>query len=701
LTAAQLAGDEALPEALPMTSQVEDVFLARVRRLSEDTRRFLLIAAADDYENLAVVTRAAEICGLPPEALDLAEHAGLVAVHGARLEFRHPLVRSAVYESAASQERRSAHRALADAFGEGEEHLDRRAWHLAASTLVPDETVVAALEEAARRARSRGAHVAAAKALERAAQLSATPDERGRRLVAAARAAGIAGAHEHAAAVARQALPLASDPAGRADLALVLADAEIQRGRPLDAVPSLMVAAHDVAAVDPRKALELLVYAMSAASEGGDLAAHQEAADIAASIASRELDDWSRFVVDFLAGCAAMVAGDAVRGAPLLDKAVSWALETDDPRVVFWASAGALWVGDDELTEALATRAASIARSRGAIGILTGSLGVLGSQRLLSQRFDEAELAAAEALDLARELGSENYGLLARTILASVAAVQGRDDEARRHAGAALDLASARGLKVRAAAARRALALVGLGRGLWADALTHLDALSELGPGESRTLVAVMTAPDRVEAAVRAGEPEKAGEALATFEAWALSSDASWAQARLASCRGLVADGEDAIEHFEDALRLADAQRPFDVARIHLLYGEHLRRERRRIDARMQLRAAIEGFERLAAEPWAARARTGLRATGETARKRDPSTINELTPQELQIARHVADGLSNKEIAALLFLSPRTIDSHLRNIFGKLDITSRIQLARIPMGRELDPAPEVGLETSR
>jgi DNA-binding CsgD family transcriptional regulator len=170
------------------------------------------------------------------------------------------------------------------------------------------------------------------------------------------------------------------------------------------------------------------------------------------------------------------------------------------------------------------------------------------------------------------------------------------------------------------------------------------------------------------------------------YEEWADVSGPAWVTPRLASCRALLAEGDDATEHFEEALRLADDARPFDLPRIHLLYGEHLRRERRRTDSRVQLRAALDGFERLQAEPWADRARTELRASGETARKRDPSTVDLLTPQELQIARFVAEGLSNKEVAAQLFLSPRTIDYHLRNVFVKLGIKSRTQLARLSLG---------------
>jgi DNA-binding CsgD family transcriptional regulator len=200
------------------------------------------------------------------------------------------------------------------------------------------------------------------------------------------------------------------------------------------------------------------------------------------------------------------------------------------------------------------------------------------------------------------------------------------------------------------------------------------------------------TTPERIEAAVRAGRLEEARDALPAVEEWGARVRLGWAQLQVATARALVSEGEEASRHFEAALRVrADAQ-PFDLARTQLLYGEHLRRERRRTDSRVQLRAALEGFERLGAEPWAERARTELRASGETARRRDPSTTAQLTPQELQIARFVARGLSNKEVAAQLFLSPRTIDSHLRNVFSKLSITSRTQLARLPLGDEMESA---------
>jgi DNA-binding CsgD family transcriptional regulator len=256
---------------------------------------------------------------------------------------------------------------------------------------------------------------------------------------------------------------------------------------------------------------------------------------------------------------------------------------------------------------------------------------------------------------------------------------------ARDHAEAVLNVSREHGLTLRAASAIRALALVDLGRGLWLEALERLNSLLSLQPTPAAALVTMMAVPDKIEAAVRAGRPEEARATLGEFEAWAIESDAAWVWPRLASCRGLLAEGAEATRHFEHGVtRLADA-RPFDRARIQLLYGEHLRRERRRADSRTQLRAALEAFERMQAAPWVARARGELRASGAVARKRNPSTLDQLTPQELQIARSVAEGLSNKEVAAQLYLSPRTIDFHLRNVFAKLEITSRTQLASLSL----------------
>src|SRR5262249_34070106 len=232
-----------------------------------------------------------------------------------------------------------------------------------------------------------------------------------------------------------------------------------------------------------------------------------------------------------------------------------------------------------------------------------------------------------------------------------------------------------------------------VGRGRWADALARLETLAfeKLGLG---SVLVWRTTPDRIEAAMPAGRPETARAALEAYERWAQHVPAAvgWAAPCLAWARALVAEGDAATEQFAEAVHLGRDTRPFDPAGTRLLYGEHLRRNRQRSDSRVQLRAALETFERLGAEPWAERARKELRASGESARRRDPSTSAQLTPQELQIARFVAEGLSNQEVAAHLFPSPRTIDAHLRNVFSKLSITSRTQLARLPLGDEAEPA---------
>src|SRR5262249_40771649 len=376
---------------------------------------------------------------------------------------------------------------------------------------------------------------------------------------------------------------------------------------------------------------------------------------------------------DLLTGLGATADGDPAAAAPRLERVLALGAVSEQPRLVVWAGSVAIWLGDERRAQALLERGAALSRTQGALGILVPALTGLGLRHYFAQQFDEAVAASAEAVELAREPKAENLAQLPVFVLAAVAAIRGDDAEAADQAGRSLEYTTAHGQALAAVRARWALALVDLGRGRWADALTHLEtiAAAELGFGE---MLVVQTRPDCIEAAVRAGELASARRALARYEAWAGRTSAPWAQPRLASCRALVAEGDEATGHFETAAERSADARPFDRARIHLLYGEHLRRERRRSDSRVQLRAAIEGFERLRAEPWAERARTELRASGETARKRDRSTSDQLTPQELQIARFVAEGLSNKEVAAQLFLSPRTIDAHLRSVFAKLGI---------------------------
>jgi ATP/maltotriose-dependent transcriptional regulator MalT len=692
LTPEQLAGQEPLPNALPLTGHVETIFLERVRRLPDQTQHLLLVAAADDSEDLRLVLDAARAGGADAESLDAAEREGLVSVHGTRLEFRHPLVRSAVYDGATSGQRRSAHAALAAVLDDSED-ADRRAWHLASSVVGPDEEIAQVVEEAAARAEARAGYGAAAKAFERAADLSSNGTARARRLVAAARAASTAGADDRAAALATKAQAHADSPEQRADIACALGLAALRRGNPMEVFGSLMDAARDVSAINPRRALEALLYAYSGASQAADVGAQAAAAKLVESIQLSPDDHEAIVVAGCLRGFAAEVQGDYAAAASLLEPARQWAPTANDSYSALMTSIAVLWFGDHAQYSMLLNRVISMARTRGEIGTLAEILSIRAAQLGYAQRFDEATLAAAEALEFAAEIGAENFRLLPLIVLAVVAAIRGDEEEAHRYSDETVQLATAHGLRQRVGYAHYAKALVEVGRGRWAEALELLDAAVRENP---TVVQATRLALDRVEAAVHVGRTEDAQNVLASFEEWCRRSSAPWALPRLACCRALAADDGEAGEHYEEALRSADDAWPFDLARIQLLYGEHLRRERRRADARTQLRAAHEAFERMRAMPWADRAAAELRATGETARKRDPSTFDRLTPQEIQISRLVAEGLSNKEVAAQLFLSPRTIDYHLRNVFAKLGLTSRTQLARVSLGDEVPVGETAG-----
>jgi DNA-binding CsgD family transcriptional regulator/tetratricopeptide (TPR) repeat protein len=677
----QLAGRVPLPDRLPVGAGVERVFLEQVRRQPRDTQTLLLLAAAEETGELAVVLAAAKLLALPADTLDSAETAGLVSIDATRIVFRHPLIRSAVYRGGTFLQRRAASHALASVL-DGDQDADRRAWQLASTAIGPDEPLARQLERTAERARRRSGHAAAATAYERAAALTAAAGPRAGRLLSAARAAWHAGKPERALGLLEQAARLAKQPHLLAEMEQLRGSIEFACGVPLAAYASLLAGADLVTRSDPPLAAAMLAEVGRIAWMSGDLPGLGEASRRLAQLPAPA--GAAAVTAQFVMGLGSFLHGDTAQAAVLLRAAAGSADESDDPVALGLAASSALFVGDDAHALALFARATTRARADGAVNTLPVLLGPMASLEMWTGRYASAAASASEGLRLALDTGQENPAAHHRSVLAWIAAVRGREQECRDTAAAALARAIGHRLGPQAAIASWALALLDLGMRRPGEAYERLDALADAGPGEGHQVVKMFAAADLVEAAVRTGRDTRARAVTATLQSWADHVGVPWALALAARSQALLADGEEADAHFARAMALhARSGRPFDAARTELLHGELLRRRRSRALARTHLRAASEGFERLGAAPWAELARAELRATGETARKRNPATSTQLTPQELQIARLVGDGRTNREIAAQLFLSPRTIDYHLRKVFTKLDMSSRSELVRI------------------
>ncbi|HEY7732749.1 MAG TPA: AAA family ATPase [Gaiellaceae bacterium] len=691
LSEPQLSGAETLLAPLPVSARVEHAFLARVQGLPEESQALLLVAAADGTGELATVLRAVARLGGATEALDSAEQAGLAHVRGARLEFRHPLVRSAVYQAAPLSKRQAAHRALASVL-DGEVDADRRAWHRAAASVEPDPSVVEELEQAAHRARQRSGFAAASLAFERAAALTPEEEHRAHRLTAAAENAWFAGHVERALMLLEGARPLVSEPIQRADIDRYLGLIEMTRGVPADACRLLLRTATEVAAIDGARALQLLNIAGLAAAYAGDREVAVAIAEIAGGLSVAETP-FARMLTQLLVGLGAHARGDFAGAAPLLREALELAEDLDDgaagePVALLFAGRAALYLGDDQATFRTHREAAARARASGALTIVTQILPRLAITEIWAGRWPSAAANAREGLQLAREIGQHDLVAQQLALFTLIAGLRGSEDECRSLAAESRELASARGLGIVAEIAHWGLAVLELGLGRAEEAFRRCGEIST-------TLVVFWGGLDRIEAAIRAGEPATARTFLDVLEPWAESSGDAWARAVVLHCRALLSeDQSDAGRLFSAALEAhAEGTRPFERARSELAYGEFLRRTRRRVEAREHLRAALDSFEGLGATLWAEKARVELRASGHTARKRDPSTRAELTEQELQIARFVAEGFTNREVAAQLFLSPRTIDFHLRNVYRKLGISSRTALARLDLDAGNSGAP--------
>ena len=683
LTPAQLAGHEALPRPMPIGHDLEAILLERVHRLPAPAQLLLLVAAAEGSGEAEVVLSAAGALGIPPSTLLDAEASGLIRADGSALVFRHPVLRSAVYQGASLPQRQVVHRALVTTL-QGESNADRRAWHSAALLLHPDDGIAHELERTAERARSRGGHAAAYRALRRAAELTSSNGRRARRLASAARAAWDAGRPDEATAMVRVA-DTETDAGTYAELRHVQGDIELFCGTPLDGATVLMEGAERVAGVDTRKALQMLFDAAMCANYAGDLRLLVEAGRRASQLHIGESEPEAP-LVDLLAGMAAMLeakdTGFRARILQVLDRFA----DMTEPRWLIWAAAASAGIGDQARDDALLRRAEAIARRAMAVGTVAMVLQRMAWTDMMHGRVAAASLHSEEGLQLAVETGLTNPACWHRAILAWVAAVRGDQEACTSLADQASGTATKHGLGPHNAIAHWAVGLLYLGLGQWDGAATRLEGVSSPAPGPGHPYVAQRAAPDLVEAAVHAGRPDVAEPAASQFAGYVQTGAPDWQMALAARCRALVARQPEAKEQLlSEALAFHDRDgRPFNKARTLLLLGEHLRRERRRAEARSHLRRAVEIFEHLGALPWEKRARAELRATGETARKREPSTLTQLTPQQIQIVRLVAQGATNKEAAAQLFLSARTVDYHLRNVFAKLGISSRAELIRLP-----------------
>ncbi len=684
LTADQLAGRAPLPDRLPLGTGLERVFLERVRRQPPATQTLLLLAAAEEAGELGVVLAAAKLLGVPADALDQAEIAGLVSIDTTQVVFRHPLVRSAVYRGATFLQRRAASHALA-AVLTGDENADRRAWQLASTAVGPDESLAVLLEHTAERARRRSGHAAAATAYERAAALTASAEPQAGRLLAAARAAWQAGKPDRARGLLEQAGRLTGRPRHRAEIEHLRGLIDLACGVPLTAYTHLLTGVDLVTDLDPALAATMLAEAGRVAWVGGDLPRLAEASRRLARLPAPTGP--TAITAQLVTGLGRFLQGDTGPATALLRAAAVAAEESDDPAALGFAAAGAMFTGDDARALALFARATARARAAGAADLLPTLLAPMAALQTWTGRYASAAAGADEGLRLSVDTGQENPAAHHRSVLAWIAAVQGREQDCRDHAAAALARAVGHHLGPQAGIASWALAVLDLGMGRPAEAFDRLAALADAGPGEGHRMVKILAAADLVEVAVKAGREPRARAAAGLLQGWADHAAVPWASALAERCRGLLADGEESDAHFAAALDLhARSGRPFDTARTELLRGELLRRRRRRTEARTHLRAACEGFERLGAAPWAELARAELRATGETARKRDPSTVSQLTPQELLIVRLVGEGATNREVAAQLFLSPRTVDYHLHKVFAKLGMSSRSELVRLAAG---------------
>ena len=678
LTDAQRAGTEPLDDPLPVTDVVAGSVRSRLRELPRATRDALLVAAA----------------GAPPplidaDALEPAEAVGLVVMSAESVAFAHPLIGAAIYRMASPARRRDVHRRLADAL-DAPEDADRRAWHMAAATDGPDEEAAQALESAASRAQARGGQAAQAQALARAAELSTDDDSRARRLIEAATAAYWAGDSPMAVGLAERALPLATDPLLHAMTVHRLAVIADWHGSWQDRIVPTEVLEREaevVAALDPRRSVALLGVILQRHFQALDTAQALELAERRLALCDPIGDERHLRAIQDLARATGL-RGDVARTRELCEEILDRVRGSEGGVVAFATNIAEplLWLERYADCRALLERSVEDARTEGNVVRLMFELTNLALLELRTGAFAQALAGASEVASLAAETGNDYLLACNLAVLAHLSAARGDFARHEEQAAQAAEIAARLSDELIGGEVLLARAEAALADGRAADAVEILTPLHELARTNEIGEVGVLPyAADLIEALIRAGRTADAADLLEQFERSAESLDRRWAMAAAARCRGLLADADEFTDAFERALSLGDVAgwSPFQRARTLLLYGERLRRARRRTDARVPLRQAIGLFDGLGAGGWSERARAELEATGESIARRDATVPEKLTPQELQIALQVAEGRSNRDVAAALYLSPKTVEFHLTRVYRKLDVNSRAELIRL------------------
>jgi DNA-binding CsgD family transcriptional regulator len=687
LTATQLADGFGLLGGQALTGRIEESFVRRLELLSDDARRLLLVAAAEPTGDPLLLWRAAERLGLGPADAEAAEAEGLVAI-GGRVTFRHPLVRSAMYRSAATEDCRKVHLALAEAT-DRQTDPDRRAWHLAAAAAGPDEEVALELERSADRAQARGGLAAAAAFLRRAVALTRDPARRAVRALAAAQASLQAGEFDAALRLAATAEAGPLDEFQRALVGLLRAHVTFAAGLWSDAPPLLLKAARRLESFDLDLSRETYLTAWGAAGLAEDVAARDVLVEICRAVRALPPPPGEPRPRDvMLDGFALLITEGHGAATPTLQRAVLAVADIPVEDVLRWGwmtagASAAVW--DHEGWLASCTRQVQVVRDAGALAALPIHLTYLGMGIVWTGDFAGAASLVAEIDSVAAVTGSRfpPYTLL------RLRALQGREGEASAAIASAIEQFGGQGTTALRAYWAAAVLYNGLAR--YAEAASAarratMDALNHWIP--------TWVLPELVEAAARGGDTGLAGEALERLVKTTQPCGTEFALGIEARCRALLSDGAAADALYREAIeRLGRTRLRPELARAHLLYGEWLRRENRRVDARVQLRTAHEMLGAIGMEAFAERARHELQATGEKVRKRTVEMRDDLTAQERQIARLARDGLSNPEIGARLFLSSRTVEWHLRNVFTKLGISSRRELANALAGPDSQLIP--------